>query len=181
VRNFAKVAIARIGFLNRLERDAQQREFPVQLTPWGTLSCLYGFLMNRSGLSLFVEVSLCGWEGRKRSGPRALQIRNMALLVLGIVSGLACLFLIFVLAQWTRDNQRRPIQNSEASAKNQTEVAQSQGLIAFPRKATSEEPTEPNHSNGGPSRQSQRGAVCGPCERLAYEKLVRFSIRERKR
>jgi hypothetical protein len=104
----------------------------------------------------------------------------MALLVLGIVSGLACLFLIFVLAQWMRDNRRRPTQNSEASAKNQKEVAQSQGLIAFPRKRPIGESPELNHPDGGPAADSQRSAVCGSGERLAYEKLVRFSIKERR-
>jgi len=136
--------------------------------------------MNRSGLSLSAEVSLNGWEGRKRSSTRALQIRNMALLVLGIVSGLGCSFLIFVLMQWTRDNKRRPRRTTETRVADEKEVAQSRRLVAFPRKVANGESTEPNHSGDGEFRHSQRSALCRPCERQAYEKLVRFAIQERK-
>ena len=53
-----------------LESDAARCEtggIPGSIDARETLSCLYGLLMNHSGLSPSAEVSLNGWEGRKRS------------------------------------------------------------------------------------------------------------------
>lgn len=71
----------------------------------------------------------------------------MALLVLDIFSGLACLFLLFVLVQWMRETKRRPTRTTDTQTKDGKEVVESQALIAFPRKVEHGESRQPENSH----------------------------------
>ncbi len=100
----------------------------------------------------------------------------MALIVLAAICLLACVFLLFVLFQWTRDTKHKTTTRTAVddaadgtSEKTRPEVA-------------ARASTEKQDRFSGRSRQMHRrkarsrgcGLGCNECERAAYEKVARL-------
>ena len=98
----------------------------------------------------------------------------MALIVLATICLLACVFLLFVLFQWTRDTKHRATTRAavDDAAGGSSEKTR---LQAAARASTEKRHAFPEGHAG--SRAGARSRACLPgchrCERTAYEKVVR--------
>jgi hypothetical protein len=107
----------------------------------------------------------------------------MALIVLAAICFLACIFLLFVLFQWTRDSKRKTTTRTAAGgAAGKTEENKRLQIVS-PRRNIEKQDRFSGSSRwvqgmGGRSRSC--GSGCSECERTAYEKVAR-SFRSGKR
>jgi len=100
----------------------------------------------------------------------------MTQIVLAAICLLACVFLLFVLFQWTRDTKRKTTTRTGVgdaaggtSEKTRLEVAA--------RASTEKHDRSSGRSRWAQSRSSRSrgcGLGCNECERAAYEKVARW-------
>ena len=108
--------------------------------------------------------------------------RAMTLIVLAAICLLACLFLLFVLFQWTRDTKRKTTTRTavDKAARGSKEKTR---LQVAARASTEKHDRFSGKSRWAQSRSSQSrgcGSGCNECEPTAYEKVAR-SLRSSKR
>jgi hypothetical protein len=99
----------------------------------------------------------------------------MDLIVLAAICFLACVFLLFVLFQWTRDSKRKTTTRTAAGgAAGKTEEKKHLRIVS-PRRNIEKQDRYSERSHGVQSMRG-RSRGCGPgcneCERVVYERLV---------
>src|SRR6266850_1960234 len=99
----------------------------------------------------------------------------MALVVLATVCFLACVFLLFVLFEWTRDSKRKTT-NRTAVNDSAGETDEKKLQIVSPRRSIAKGDRF-SRSSRWVQGMGERSRNCGPgsseCERTAYEKVAR--------
>src|ERR1700682_5134942 len=105
----------------------------------------------------------------------------MALIALITICFLACVFLLFVLYQWTRDAKRKTATRSAIDSEaGDTRGKKHPHIVGSPRAEERGDRSKVTSDPRNDRTARDRGPRCNECERTAYERIAR-SLRTSKR